>query len=198
MSRLRTNKNKNKNKKIKIKTMKQPQQRNTPIKVNDNIPHQYYTKMNYDGNVLSVESKQDNQRVKRGKFTLRRLRREIPIAAKLIEQYLGGEIPKEVHNHEHLPNTVSIYPVLPNPVDLGLIPPATESPSQQSDRGNRQGRITMRCKNNNNNNMDDDRMMMKLYVSEIDVDNNDDIGRRHNSHRHNNRVGRNIGNLPFT
>ena len=189
MSRLRTKKNKNK--KIKTKTMKQPRQRNTPIKVVDNIPHQYYTKMNYDGNVLSVESKQDNQRVKREKYTLNRLRREIPVAARLIEQYLGGEIPKELHNHEHLPNTVSIYPVLPNPIDLGLIPPATESPSQRSDRGTRQGRITMRCKNNNMD--DDDRMMMKLYVSEMDVDNNDDLSRRH--HR---SLGRNIGNLPFT
>ena len=194
MSRLRTKKNKNK--KIKIKTMKQPRQRNTPIKVVDNIPHQYYTKMNYDGNVLSVESKQDNQRVKREKYTLNRLRREIPVAARLIEQYLGGEIPKELHNHEHLPNTVSIYPVLPNPLDLGLIPPATESPSQRSDRGTRQGRITMRCKNNNMD--DDDPMMMKLYVSEIDVDNNDDLSRRHISRRHHRSLGRNIGNLPFT
>jgi hypothetical protein len=82
--------------------------------------HQYYTRMNYDGRILSVESKQDNQPIRRKKYTLKQLRREIPLAAKLIEQYLGGKVPQSLHNHSH---AVSIYPVLPNPVDLGLLPP---------------------------------------------------------------------------
>ena len=82
--------------------------------------HQYYTRMNYDGRILSVESKQDNKPIRRKKYTLKQLRREIPLAAKLIEQYLGGKVPQSLHNHSH---AVSIYPVLPNPVDLGLLPP---------------------------------------------------------------------------
>jgi hypothetical protein len=79
--------------------------------------------MTYDGNTLSVESKQDNQPIRRKKYTLKQLRREIPVAAELINKYLDGKVPRSLHNHRHPPHAVSIYPVLPNPVDLGLIPP---------------------------------------------------------------------------
>ena len=100
--------------------------------------HQYYSKMNYDGNTLSVESQQDNQPIQRKKYTLKQLRREIPVAAELINKYLDGKVPHSLHNHQHPPHTVSIYPVLPNPVDLGLIPPATTAvPTTDSRRGAR-------------------------------------------------------------
>lgn len=85
--------------------------------------HKYYSKMTYDGNILSVESQQDNQPIRRKKYTLKQLRREIPVAAELINKYLDGKVPRSLHNHRHPPDTVSIYPVLPNPVDLGLLPP---------------------------------------------------------------------------
>jgi hypothetical protein len=81
--------------------------------------------MKYDGKVLSVESKKDNEPIRRKKYTLKQLRREIPIAAELINKYLDGKVPRSLHKHEYPPHTVSIYPVLPNPVDLGLIPPST-------------------------------------------------------------------------
>jgi hypothetical protein len=100
------------------KTVKR-EERNITKKVGKK-QHQYYTRMNYDGRILSVESKQDNTPIRRKKYTLKQLRREIPVAAELIEQYLGGKVPQSLHNHSH---AVSIYPVLPNPVDLGLLPP---------------------------------------------------------------------------
>lgn len=102
----------------KNKTVKREERSITKKERNEH--HQYYTRMNYDGRILSVESKQDNKPIRRKKYTLKQLRREIPLAAKLIEQYLGGKVPQSLHNHSH---AVSIYPVLPNPVDLGLLPP---------------------------------------------------------------------------
>jgi hypothetical protein len=92
--------------------------------------HQYYTRMNYDGRILSVESKQDNQPIRRKKYTLKQLRREIPVAAELINKYLGGKVPRSLHNHSH---AVSIYPVLPNPVDLGLLPPGATTAVMPAD-----------------------------------------------------------------
>ena len=86
--------------------------------------HSYQASMKYDGKVLSVESKKDNEPIRRKKYTLKQLRREIPIAAELINKYLDGKVPRSLHKHEYPPHTVSIYPVLPNPVDLGLIPPS--------------------------------------------------------------------------
>lgn len=98
---------------------------------NNEIHNQYYSKMTYDGNTLSVESKKNNEPVKRKKYTLKQLRREIPLAADLINKYLDGKVPSALHNNPHPPNSVSIYPVLPNPVDLGLLPPTISTMSTQ-------------------------------------------------------------------
>ena len=106
----------------KNKTVKR-EERNITKKVGKKHHHQYYTRMNYDGRILSVESQQDNQPIRRKKYTLKQLRREIPVAAELINKYLDGKVPRSLHNHNHPPHAVSIYPVLPNPVDLGLLPP---------------------------------------------------------------------------
>lgn len=136
-----------------------------------NTRKKYYSKMTYDGDTLSVESKQDNQPIKRKKYTLKQLRREIPVAAELINKYLDGKVPRSLHNHKYPQNTVSIYPVLPNPVDLGLIPPALEETPVLD---------TMRRKYRNPD--ETDGQNMKLYVSDND-------GVRD--------LGRNIGSLPY-
>ena len=143
--------------------------------------HQYYSKMTYDGKTLSMESQQDNQPIKRKKYTLKQLRREIPVAAELINKYLDGKVPNSLHNHKYPENTVSIYPVLPNPVDLGLIPPAMEEPPLYRDRGYGNGRITMRRKYRNPDESGDGQIM-KLYVRD-----SDDVR----------DLGRNIGSLPY-
>ncbi len=96
--------------------------------------HSYHASMKYDGKVLSVESKKDNEPIRRKKYTLKQLRREIPIAAELINKYLDGKVPRSLHNHNHPPHTVSIYPVLPNPVDLGLIPPSATATAMPASR----------------------------------------------------------------
>ena len=135
--------------------------------------------MNYDGNTLSVESQQDNQPIKRKKYTLKQLRREIPVAAELIKKYLGGEIPKGLHKREQFPEDAAIYPVLPNPVDLGLIPPGVSAMPESSSAS------SMRRKYRIAEDDDaEDNKIIKLYVSEK--------GDLTPHHHH-----RNIGNLPF-
>ena len=177
----------------KNKTVKR-EERNITKKVGKKHHHQYYTRMNYDGRILSVESQQDNQPIRRKKYTLKQLRREIPVAAELINKYLDGKVPRSLHNHNHPPHTVSIYPVLPNPVDLGLLPPAastTTMPAMTESRRahigdefrpismcspstcerERKHRVTADDDNDNDDAADDAADdVMKLFVSERDDD----------------------------
>jgi len=108
--------------------------------------HSYQASMKYDGKVLSVESKKDNEPIRRKKYTLKQLRREIPIAAELINKYLDGKVPRSLHKHEYPPHAVSIYPVLPNPVDLGLIPPSATATVMPGSRLTRPTRPTRRIR----------------------------------------------------
>lgn len=176
----------------KNKTVKR-EERNITKKVGKkHHHHQYYTRMNYDGRILSVESQEDNKPIRRKKYTLKQLRREIPVAAELINKYLDGKVPRSLHNHNHPPHAVSIYPVLPNPVDLGLLPPAASTAtmpammpaSRRAHIGDefrpismcspstcereRKHRVTAYDDNDNDDDADDD--VMKLFVSERDDD----------------------------
>ena len=178
----------------KNKTVKR-EERNITKKVGKKHHHQYYTRMNYDGRILSVESQQDNQPIRRKKYTLKQLRREIPVAAELINKYLDGKVPRSLHNHNHPPHAVSIYPVLPNPVDLGLLPPAmpaastTTMPammpaSRHAHIGDEFSPISMTsdcspstCErgrkhhvddNDDNDDNDDDNDILKLFVRDLD------------------------------
>jgi hypothetical protein len=82
--------------------------------------------------------------MKRKKYTLKQIRRENPLAAELINKYLDGKVPSSLRRHNYPQNTVSIYPVLPNPVDLGLIPPASHTPPPSyHDIGNEFGQLSM-------------------------------------------------------
>ena len=158
--------------------MPKSRKKNTRKKATRSSHHQYYSKMTYDGDTLSVESQQDNQPIKRKKYTLKQLRREIPVAAELINKYLDGKVPRSLHNYKYPQNTVSIYPVLPNPVDLGLIPPAMEESRAVEESPGRKYR-----------NPDEfDGQNVKLYV--IDNDGNRGV-------RGVREVGRNIGSLPY-
>ena len=87
--------------------------------------HRYYSKMMFDGNTLVTESKKDNEPVKRHKYTLKQLRREIPLGEELIVKYLDGRIPKGLSRP--VPIEVPFHSALPSPSDLGLLPPREES-----------------------------------------------------------------------
>lgn len=90
-----------------------------------NQEHHYYSKMFFDGNTMFTESQKDNEPVKRRKYTLKQLEREIPIGAELIKEHLDHKVPPAINYP--LPKEIEFESVLPNPIDLGLMPPQISS-----------------------------------------------------------------------
>jgi hypothetical protein len=84
--------------------------------------HHFYSKMFFDGNTMTTESQKDNEPVKRRKYTLKQLEREIPIGAELVKTHLRRKVPPAVN--EPFPKDIEFTSVLPNPIDLGLMPPS--------------------------------------------------------------------------
>lgn len=87
--------------------------------------HHFYSKMLFDGNTMITESQKDNEPVKRRKYTLKRLEREIPIGAELVKKHLRRKVPPAVN--APFPRDIEFTSVLPNPIDLGLMPPSGRS-----------------------------------------------------------------------
>jgi hypothetical protein len=83
--------------------------------------HHYYSKMAFDGKTLVSESQKDNEHVRRRVYTLNQLKREIPLAGKFVEEHLDGVIPEAMNRP--IPKEIEFRSVLPNPADLGLLPP---------------------------------------------------------------------------
>jgi len=105
--------------------------------------HRYYSRMMFDGNTLVTESKTDNEPVKRHKYTLKQLRREIPLGEELIVKYLDGRIPKGLSRP--IPEQVTFHSALPSPSDLGLLPPRRgRSRKSRMDRDHGDNRDNMR------------------------------------------------------
>jgi len=71
---------------------------------------------------MITESQKDNEPVKRRKYTLKRLEREIPIGAELVKRHLRRKVPPAVN--APFPRDIEFTSVLPNPIDLGLMPPS--------------------------------------------------------------------------
>jgi hypothetical protein len=84
--------------------------------------HHFHSKMLFDGNTMITESQKDNEPVKRRKYTLKRLEREIPIGAELVKRHLRRKVPPAVN--APFPKDIEFTSVLPNPIDLGLMPPS--------------------------------------------------------------------------
>jgi hypothetical protein len=85
--------------------------------------HHFYSKMVFDGNTMFTESQKDDEPIKRRKFTLRQLEEEIPIGAELIKTHLDRKVP--IALNRPIPRDIGFKSVLPNPYDLGLMPPQT-------------------------------------------------------------------------
>lgn len=83
--------------------------------------HHFYSKMFFDGNTMTTESQKDNEPVKRRKYTLKQLEQEIPIGAELVKRHLNRKVPPAVN--APFPRDIEFTSVLPNPIDLGLMPP---------------------------------------------------------------------------
>jgi hypothetical protein len=84
--------------------------------------HQYSAKMAFDGKTLVSETQKDNEPAQRRVYTLKQLAREIPLAAELGKAHLGWN-DRHVIQYPPTPRHLAFHSVLPNPVDLGLMPP---------------------------------------------------------------------------
>lgn len=103
----------------------EPYQEEQPKNHEEIVKHHYYSKMFFDGNTMITESQKDNEPVKRRKYTLKQLEREIPIGAELIKEHLDHKVPPAIDYP--LPKEIEFKSVLPNPIDLGLMPPQISS-----------------------------------------------------------------------
>lgn len=125
--------------------------------------HHYYSKMAFDGKTIVSESQKDNEPVHRQVFTLKQLKREIPLAGRLVDEHLGGVIPEAMNRP--IPKEIAFRSVLPNPADLGLLPP----------RESRRRFRTVRRKRQSTAATDAERENMRLVVNDIG---DNDVGRR--------------------
>jgi|LauGreDrversion4_2_1035121.scaffolds.fasta_scaffold04188_3 hypothetical protein len=122
--------------------------------------HHYYSKMAFDGKTLVSESQKDDEPMRRRVYTLKQLKREIPLAGKFVEEHLDGKIPHAIN--KPIPKEIAFRSVLPNPADLGLLPPR-ESRRRQRRRHSR--RMSER------RGADNDQENMRLVVNDIADDN---------------------------
>jgi len=131
--------------------------------------HHYYSKMAFDGKTIVSESQKDNEPVHREVYTLKQLKREIPLAGRLVDEHLGGVIPEAMNRP--IPKEIAFRSVLPNPADLGLLPPRE---SRRRFRTVRRLRHSPR-KRQSTAATDAERENMRLVVNDIG---DNDIGRR--------------------
>jgi hypothetical protein len=87
--------------------------------------HHFYSKMVFDGNTMFTESQKDDEPIKRQKITLRQLEEDIPIGAELIKTHLDRKVPNALNRP--IPRDIGFKSVLPNPYDLGLMPPRSST-----------------------------------------------------------------------
>ena len=85
-------------------------------------PCHYTAKMMFDGKTLVSETQKNSEPAQRRVYTLKQLAREIPLAAELGKEHLGWN-DRHVIQYPPTPRNLAFHSVLPNPVDLGLMPP---------------------------------------------------------------------------
>jgi hypothetical protein len=99
--------------------------------------HHYYSSMVFDGKNLTTESQKDDEPVQRRIYTMKQLEREIPIGAELLRNANIHTVPRGLQFP--IPRELGFRTVLPNPADLGLLPPSA-SASASVTRSNRRNR----------------------------------------------------------
>jgi len=127
--------------------------------------HHYYSKMVFDGKNIMTESQKDDEPVKRRVYTMKQLEREIPIGAELLRNENIHTVPRGLQYP--IPRELGFRTVLPNPADLGLLPPsAGPAPSHVSfTRSNRKNRHRHRSDRSDRSDRDD----LKLIVRDTDA-----------------------------
>jgi hypothetical protein len=127
--------------------------------------HHFHSKMLFDGNTMITESQKDNEPVKRRKYTLKRLEREIPIAAKLVKTHLRRKVPPAVN--DPFPRDIEFTSVLPNPIDLGLMPPSRRSRDDHDDHDPMKKQRKLSKHHHHHDHDHDNEENIKLLVNEL-------------------------------
>jgi len=104
--------------------------------------HHFYSKMVYDGKTMLTESQKDDEPIQRRKYTLKQLEREIPIGAELIKTHLDHKVPLALN--KPIPKEIKFTSVLPNPRDLGLIPPRMFTRRRHKHKHNKRDKENLR------------------------------------------------------
>ena len=131
------------------------------------LRHHYYSKMAFDGKTLVSESQKDDEPVRRRVYTLKQLKREIPLAGKFVEEHLDGKIPHAIN--KPIPKEITFRSVLPNPADLGLLPPRETLRRGRRQRQRQRQRRSRR--KSERRGADNDQENMRLVVNDIADDN---------------------------
>jgi hypothetical protein len=115
-----------KNKKVSTKTTTEPPTINnhqienpyTESYINSNSSS-YASNMLFDGNKMTIDTQINGQPVQHKEFTIRDIRKNNPLGAELIKQYLKNKVPRTL---KRPPVNTQIYirPVLSSFSDLGL------------------------------------------------------------------------------
>ena len=127
--------------------------------------HHFYSKMFFDGNTMITESQKDNEPVKRRKYTLKRLEREIPIGAELVKKHLKRKVPPAVN--APFPRDIEFTSVLPNPIDLGLMPPSRSRHHDHDHDHDSTKKRRIRRKHHDHDHDHDPEENIKLLVNEL-------------------------------
>jgi hypothetical protein len=94
--------------------------------------HSFKSSMTFDGNTLTTKTQKDNEPVVERRFTRRDLAQQIPIGKELVDDYLDGEMPRELRYHKK--NKPKMFTnVLISPGDLGLLPPRVTMTKRRKD-----------------------------------------------------------------
>lgn len=124
--------------------------------------HHFYSKTVFDGQNMITESKKDNEPVQRRIYTMKQLEREIPIGAELLKNENIHTVPKALQYP--IPREIGFKSVLPNPADLGLLPPTMTRRASHHRHHGRHGRHRHGHRHDNEKNLE-------LIVQEKDSDN---------------------------
>ena len=109
--------------------------------------HHFYSKMVFDGNNMMTETQKDNEPVQRRVYTMKQLEQEIPIGAELLRNENIQTVPPALQYP--IPRELGFRNVLPNPADLGLLPPRVTSSSDIDDHFRSQSHNRSRSHNRN-------------------------------------------------
>ena len=109
--------------------------------------HHFYSKMVFDGKNMMTETQKDNEPVQRRVYTMKQLEREIPIGAELLRNENIQTVPPALQYP--IPRELGFRNVLPNPADLGLLPPRVTSSSDIDDHFRSQSHNRSRSHNRN-------------------------------------------------